>query len=394
MSRNSNDQFVPEIGSDELAYVFDEPNSKYNDKIKLEGRRSRVYCKEPYAQEDVFRYLGEDMSGVIQSKDLKIGDIYKVKIVSYNNDAKLIKCEENVNGTNVYIPIREYSENVNGSLVDIMANNITIDVIVIKDDRGSYYGSVKRIDDLKLFTELEDMYKQNTPFEVKIMSLVKGGYIAMYKNVVRCFIPGAHAAPNIILDFSALIGKTLPVMVDNYDSSSKLFIVSYKKYIKHTMPERIHNIEFGRMYTGMLTSKPTEFGIFVEFEEFYTGLIYKTEFQNYGEVMTKYRPGDKIDFYVKNVIIKKKEYRIILTLIKENVDQTKLAWTEFKNKIEGNSYEYYYDKDSGKFSIIIDEDQCISINVTKDSIAHRDNRTQILVRSVDIINQNVVFDFV
>ena len=86
----------------------------------------------------------------------------------------------------------------------------------------------------------------------------------MYNNEVECFIPGSHAAANVVYNFNDMLGKTLFVMVDNYDQSNDLFILSHKKYITSSMPIMIENLHFNIPYSGILTSKPYDFGIFVE----------------------------------------------------------------------------------------------------------------------------------
>ena len=67
--------------------------------------------------------------------------------------------------------------------------------------------------------------------------------------------------------------KEIPVMVENFDSVNNLFIVSYKKYIKETLPQKVSDLSFGQKYTGTLTNNPYDFGVFVEFQNYYTGLF-------------------------------------------------------------------------------------------------------------------------
>ena len=69
-------------------------------------------------------------------------------------------------------------------------------------------------------------------------------------------------------NFDKLIGQEMPVMVDNYDWSSRMYVVSYKKYVRASLPEKIHELKFGHKYTGRLTSNPTEYGLFIEFENY------------------------------------------------------------------------------------------------------------------------------
>ncbi len=42
-----------------------------------------------------------------------------------------------------------------------------------------------------------------------IIKLIKGGYLALYNKEVECFIPGSHAAANVVHNFNDMLGKTL-----------------------------------------------------------------------------------------------------------------------------------------------------------------------------------------
>ena len=47
-----------------------------------------------------------------------------------------------------------------------------------------------------------------------IDSVNGGGYIVDV-NGIKCFMPGSQAQANRILDYNVLVGKTIPVMIDN-----------------------------------------------------------------------------------------------------------------------------------------------------------------------------------
>ena len=81
--------------------------------------------------------------------------------------------------------------------------------------------------ELHRLVELFDSFNQNQWFDVTITKLIKGGYLAVYKKEIECFIPGSHAAANVVHNFNDMLHKTLTVMVDNYDQSNDLFILVF-----------------------------------------------------------------------------------------------------------------------------------------------------------------------
>ena len=374
-------------------------SEKYNTSLNLIDRdidsKMKILCKEPYAQAYYDAICShENNLGITGSvcKDLKEGVIYDVKAVTLSFDDKFIYAQEVNSGVEIAIPFKEYSKPPEelSSGGDPFFN-----VMIIKSDKhGIFTGSEKKCVAINHVKELTDHYNKQMWFEVKIKKLIKGGYVALYKDSVECFIPGSHAGANVIRDFSKLLGETINVMVDNYDKSNNLFILSYKKYIAKSMPYMISELEFGKKYTGILTTKPYDFGMFVEFEGYYTGLIHATEFPNYAETKAKYKAGDEIDFYIKNVTKKGKDYRVVLTLDEDEIDSEKKRWDVLRSKTENQTFEYDVNSNKSSIKIYIDGE---SYNVTlQRNDLQRDlgMYPKVKVSKVDPINQSLKFEFV
>ena len=387
-------------------YLFDLPKGKHNTRIKLTEddllSGTKVYCKEPYAQSLYDFYTNKSSSASI-SKDLESGKVYEVIPISYDVNDKMVYCEEILSKSPVYIPLSECKD----SKFDTNKGNKPFKIVATKTVSGAMYGSVKGYQKISSVDVLNDFLDKNTIFDVTVTDLIKGGFIVKYDGVIECFLPGAHAAANVIHDFNSYIGKTIKVMVDNYDLASKLFVVSHKKYINHSMPELLGSLSFTTKYSGKLTSNPNaNFGLFVEFDNIpVTGLIHMAEFSNYNEICKKYKQGDSIEFYVKNISYKpsinkytnKEEMkcRVILTTDISNVDPINITWSDYKTKLEGNTYSYDYNPDTQALSIIGFNNEQIRITVPHDLI--KDSvfkKTSIKIINVDIINKQIGFDFI
>jgi ribosomal protein S1 len=374
-------------------------HGKYNESIKLteEDKNSgiKIYCKEPYAQDlyDAMRkYEAENNVPSHVNKDLNVGQIYQVSAVKISFTDKLIYAEEEMSKVEIEIPFKEYSKSVDSLS---RGEDLKFNVMIIKGSGSNYYvGSEKKCKSLNCKQELFDHLENKEWFEVKVERLIKGGYIATYKDSVECFIPGSHAAANVIRDFKKLLGKTMNIMIDNYDQANDLFILSYKKYIQHSMPQMISNLRFGHRYTGTLTNYPYDFGVFVEFEDYFTGLIHSSEFENYEEERKKMSPGDSIEFYVKNVTKKGKQYRTVLTLNETDVDSEKRRWTDLKEKTENKSFEYEVDSKSNSIKIQI-EDEMFEVTLRRrDLEKNLSMYPKVRVYKVDPINKNLKFEFI
>lgn len=391
---------TPNIQPEEFDFSIFEDTGKYNTKIKIsESDRKagvKIFCKEPYAQELYDKMMAyEEDSGIDlhSSKDLKVDHIYRVTAKQISFDDKHIIVHENNSGAAVEVPFKEFSMDIE-SLA--RGENLEFNIMIIKvTGSNEFVGSERKCLSINNKAELNQHLADNTWFEVDIVKLIKGGYIAKYKNSIECFIPGSHAAANIIRDFNKLIGKTINVMVDNYDSNNDLFILSYKKYITHSMQYKISDLDFGKQYTGNLTTKPYDFGIFVEFEDYFTGLIHSTEFDDYNTIRKSLSAGDEVNFYVKNVTKKGKQHRVVLTLDPDTIDSEKKQWTDLKNRTENKSFKYDLGSKSNSIKIHIDADSSYEVTLRRNDLERNLSLyPKVKVFKVDPINKNLKFEFV
>lgn len=377
--------------------LFDRGNRKINSSIKLTSADKKsgvkIFCNEPYAQELYDRLYSSGTQAAYLTKDFEIGQICKVtaKRVDYNN--KMIEAQDDATLSTIFIPFREFTEEP--SLLVHNEISSSFKIVIYKVEGGDYLGSEKRCAALTYRDDLEEFSKTEKWFYVKVINLVKGGYLALYKGTVRCFLPGSHAAANVIRDFNEYLNKEIPVMIENYDAANDLFIVSYKKYIKQTLPQRVHELKFGEKYTGILTNSPYDFGMFIEFQNYFTGLLHKTEFSNYAEESRNYRTGDQVEFYIKDIVLKKGEPRIILTNSLDKVGDEQLAWQNLKSSIEGKELDFVLNKQDFSLEIQIPG----STQVFRTDVNHLkgrtkiDNEGQIKVHRVDTIRKQLKFDF-
>lgn len=383
----------------EFDFSIFENTGKYNTKVKMTEKDlksgARILCKESYAQElyDMLKeYENSARIDIHATKDLIENEIYTVTAKQVSFEDRMIVARENNSGIQIDIPFREFSRDVESL---IKGENLEFKVIILKSSKSNeYVGSEKKCLAINHRTELSKHLEDNSWFEVEIIKLIKGGYLAKYKDSVECFIPGSQAAANIIRDFNKLIGKKMNVMVDNYDASNDLYILSYKKYIKHSMPTMVSELEFGRQYTGTLTNNPYDFGVFVEFEDYFTGLIHSTEFEDYNSAKRSLRSGDEINFYIKNVTKKGKQYRIVLTLDPDSIDSEKKQWSDLRDRTENKVFEYDVDSSSNSIKIHIDNDLYEVTLRRRDLERNLSLYPKVRVSSVDPINKNLKFEFV
>jgi len=392
-----------------LDLLFKNHKDKYNTSVVLSKKDLnagvKILSKEDYAQSLYNNlYAGSaTFNSSVLTKDLEIDKIYSVKVTGYDRENRLAYTEEITSGTSVFVPVRELNIELNKKwgvegaehIQDMVANGTPIKVMIYRKENGEFYASERKCANIIFRQELEEYTKSNTFFNVKVIELIEGGYIALYKNSIKCFLPGSQAAANIITDFSKLLGQEIPVMIENFDTFNNLYIVSYKKYIKNTLSSNVHKLKFGPKYTGVLTNKPHNFGVFVEWDNYFTGLIHQTDFDNYQMIMNTMKAGDSIEFYIKDITLIKGETRIVLTTKPESINATRLAWQELKDLAEGKTLDYVYDKERNQLEFILPNNTSTYVNVDFKKVQHFIRKsTQVKVGRIDTIRQFVKFDFV
>lgn len=285
---------------------------KPNTKLKRIPAGSTIYCHEPYAQEllDAYnRYFDGAPSTQDFSKDLIEGNVYPCKIVMVSETEVLAQTST---GQTIYIDLKKERKDAEKlRITGITFNPGDVLQARIRKSGSNYSGSVVEYYIHSLRAELfEQIKKESSAYTVRIESINKGGYIVDLSGI-KCFLPGSLAAANRITDFESYIGKELHVMIEGYVEAKDIFIVSYKKYLNKIMESKIQELDLTKKYKGYVTGT-SEFGVFVEWEEVYTGLIHKTEFSEENTI-SGVHTGDEIEFYVKEI---KDNNRLTLTLEK------------------------------------------------------------------------------
>jgi len=249
-------------------------------------------------QEDKAIYDAYFNSGILyEPKDLTEGKAYGCTVDSVLDGEVFASTKS---GQTVYVDLNKElkaAKKLNIIGLDFsVGTGITLVVRKVNDD---YFGSAidHYLDSLKveLFMQIKE---EKVAYTAIVESINKGGYIANISGI-KCFLPGSLAAANKITDFEAYIGKEIPVMVDSYIPTKDIFIISYKKYLEKIMEHKIQELDLTKKYHGLVTGT-SSFGVFVEWEDIYTGLLHKTELGGFSE-LSSFSPGDEIEFYVKEV---------------------------------------------------------------------------------------------
>ena len=320
----------------------------------LSGRRHRkpnpeilakhganVYNHEPYALEYYeMAILGYDYD----NKEPLVGETRKIIAISSINDKELIismsgfidgvidlKAEKTFM-TRSGITTEEFVEwlKTDDGKKTFLSQGYQVTVEAVKPHIKV---SLSKGEIIKIRSEFFEQIKNPTnAYYGKIIEKNGGGFIINVGGLPG-FLPGSLAATNIVRDFDAMIGKTIPVVVEDYLKDSDTFVFSYKKYVSMILPNKINELNLDTKYTGSVTGV-AKYGIFVEFEDIFTGLIHTSKMTpecrdrfSKGE----FKPGSDVSFWIKEITPDKK---IILTDEDPSVRRAEIE--EFKEKNLGS----------------------------------------------------------
>jgi hypothetical protein len=293
-----------------------------NPKIKgPDGIKEKVFSREPYAQKLYDLYKGN--KNQVINKDLTKGDCVLVTDIFNVKDTEIdielsggLSLTIDLNREKRFVQIfgfdtvEEFTAKMSSKeyIKSMLNENLMAYVIESTPVKVSLWQGYL----MSIRTEfMQQIDNPSKAYTAKIVEANKGGFFVEVQGI-DAFMPGSLAAPNKIIDFQEYVGKEVIVMVEDYLKDMNSFIVSHKKYLAHILPQKIRELDTMKKYEGNVTGA-SKYGIFIEFNEIFTGLLHVSKMEQETKNKFKarhYKPGDPIEFYIGEIT---KDNRIILT---------------------------------------------------------------------------------
>jgi len=293
-----------------------------NKSINGNSEKNKCFSREPYAQKLFDIYTGQNSELI--KKDLKKGDVVRVtdvfNVKDYFMDVELsggltvtvdLSREKRFIQVFGYNTPKEFTSNLREKeeIANFIENGVHAYILESTPSVkiSLWQGYLKSIRD----EFMEQINNPSKAYTAKIIEANKGGFFVEVQGV-EAFMPGSLAAPNKINDFQSYVGKEIVVMVEDFLKEMNSFIVSHKKYLTHILPIKIQELDLNKKYKGLVTGC-SKYGIFIEFEQFFTGLLHTSKMDaptNEDFSNRKINAGDEIEFYIAEIA---KDDRIILT---------------------------------------------------------------------------------
>ena len=230
-----------------------------------------------------------------------------------------------------YIPISEFTDDVNTNIDDVIRIGDTIESFVMRvnDVEGMVMLSKRRLDAIKNWDIIEAAKESRTIVEGVVTEENKGGIVVNVKGV-RVFVPASQTGLPKSSPMTELVRKPVKLRITEVNQSRRRVVGSIRAVQSDERRERTdrvwNDIEVGKQYNGVVKSM-TSYGVFVDIGGV-DGMIHISELswiriKQPSEIMSI---GDEVSVYVLSF---DKENRKISLGYKKSEDN---PWARFTAK--------------------------------------------------------------
>jgi len=255
-------------------------------------------------------------------KVLKEGDIIDVNVIGISDTEVTVDLNYYTEGT---IPLEECSHDPSFSIKRDINIGDTVKAMVINTENqsGNVILSLKEANDILVWDELKEDYKNGTVFKVKITNSVPSG-VTGYVKGIRAFIPASQLSVQHVEDTESYVGMTVDAIIITVAPAGHKLVLSAKAVEKErAAAQKVQQV--GRLAVNSIVEGTVEriepYGAFINIGDGLTGLCHISQITNKFIKSPKeiLKMGDK----VKAKIINTEGDRISLSikaLVEDNPD--------------------------------------------------------------------------
>ena len=259
----------------------------------------------------------EMLNALDSVKEVKVGDTVRGEVLSIQDGKQVIVGIEGA-GVEGVIPERELSNLPVDDINDIVKVGDILDLVVISTisdkENGNYLLSKRRIDAKKVWSEIEEKYKNNEIIEGKIKDVVRGGLVVDLG--VRGFVPASMITDHYVDDLSQYKGQTMTFKIKEIEPSENRLILSHVDVMRaekeQARQQRLNEIVADEVLEGRV-ARLTSFGAFVDLNGV-DGLVHVSEIahEHVAKPSDALKVGDMVT--VKVLSVDPEEGRVSLSM--------------------------------------------------------------------------------
>src|SRR5512134_2777020 len=245
---------------------------------------------EPQLDRDALAALYEETF-----KNLEEGTITEGRVVALTKDKVVVDIGYKSEGM---IPSDQFS---NEDLQNIkVGDRLQVYIEECEDADGNLVLSKEKADKMKIWEELETLYKEEKSIDGKVVSRIKGGM--MVDIGVKAFLPGSQIDLHPVRDLDGLVGRTFPMKIIKINHRRGNVVVSRRVLLEETRDKKrqttLATLKEGQLIQGMVKNI-TDYGAFIDLGGI-DGLLHITDMSwgRVGHPSEVLKVNDEIDVIV------------------------------------------------------------------------------------------------
>jgi small subunit ribosomal protein S1 len=197
-----------------------------------------------------------------------------------------------------------------------------------EDADGNLILSKEKADKMKIWEELEKLYKDEKSIDGKVISRIKGGM--MVDIGVKAFLPGSQIDLHPVRDLDGLVGRTFPMKIIKINHRRGNVVVSRRVLLEETRDKKrqttLSTLKEGQLIQGTVKNI-TDYGAFIDLGGI-DGLLHITDMSwgRVGHPSEMFNVGDRVEVSVLKY--DRETGRISLGLKQKSAD----PWTNVAGK--------------------------------------------------------------
>ena len=228
-------------------------------------------------------------------RNLEEGTITEGRVVALTKDKVIVDIGYKSEGM---IPNDQFSsEELETLKID---DRLQVYIEECEDADGNLVLSKEKADKMKIWEELEKLYKDEKSIEGKVVSRIKGGM--MVDIGVKAFLPGSQIDLHPVRDLDGLVGKVFPLKIIKINHRRGNVVVSRRVLLEETRDKKrqttLANLKEGQLIQGTVKNI-TDYGSFIDLGGI-DGLLHITDMSwgRVGHPSEMFTVGDKVEVAV------------------------------------------------------------------------------------------------
>jgi small subunit ribosomal protein S1 len=256
-------------------------------------------------------------------KNLEEGTITEGRVVALTKDKVVVDIGYKSEGM---IPSDQFSSEDLQNLK--IGDQVQVYIEECEDADGNLVLSKEKADKMKIWEELEKLYKEEKSIDGKVVSRIKGGM--MVDIGVKAFLPGSQIDLHPVRDLDGLVGRTFPMKIIKINHRRGNVVVSRRVLLEETRDKKrqttLATLKEGQLIQGMVKNI-TDYGAFIDLGGI-DGLLHITDMSwgRVGHPSEMFNVGDRVEVSVLKY--DRETGRISLGLKQKSAD----PWTNVAGK--------------------------------------------------------------